>query len=109
MMYLTSLMAKPLSGFGELDFAYHYTKGASTTMPYAVWQERGESDFHSDNEKSERALEGVIDFFTLNECDTRADSIEEALVHMKAAWSLSSVQFEDDTNLIHLHWEWSVM
>lgn len=108
MMYLTSMMAKPLSGFGELDFCYHYTKGAMTTVPYAVWQERGESDFHSDNQKSERALEGVIDFFTLNECDTRADSIEAALVNMGAAWSLSSVQFEDDTNYIHMHWDWSV-
>lgn len=108
MMYLTSMMAKPLSGFGELDFCYHYTKGALTTVPYAVWQERGESDFHSDNHKSERALEGVIDYFTLNECDTNADSIEEALVHMGASWSLSSVAFEDDTNLIHLHWDWAV-
>lgn len=108
MMYLTSMMAKPLSGFGELDFCYHYTKGALTTVPYAVWQERGESDFHSDNSKSERALEGVIDYFTLNECDTNADSIESALVHMGASWSLSSVAFEDETNLIHLHWDWSV-
>ena len=108
MMYLTSMMAKPLSGFGELDFCYHYTKGALTTVPYAVWQERGESDFHSDNHKSERALEGVIDYFTLNECDTNADSIEEALVHMGASWSLSSVAFEDDTNLIPLHWDWAV-
>lgn len=108
MMYLTSMMAKPLSGFGELDFCYHYTKGALTTVPYAVWQERGESDFHSDNSKSERALEGVIDYFTLNECDMNADSIESALVHMGASWSLSSVAFEDDTNLIHLHWDWSV-
>lgn len=108
MMYLTSMMAKPLSGFGELDFCYHYTKGASTVVPYAVWQERGESDFHSDNSKSERALEGVIDYFTLNECDTNADSIESALVHMGASWSLSSVAFEDETNLIHLHWDWSV-
>lgn len=73
-----------------------------------VWQEQAESSFHSNNSKSERALEGVCDFYTLEENDSKIDEIENALEGMGASWQLTSVQFESESELIHFSWDWSV-
>ena len=94
--------------FKKLSFVYHYLKPAALDSPYAVWKEESDSGFNSDNVKSERALNGIIDFYTQTECDTKLDDIEKALDSMGATWTLTSVQFEDDTDLIHYSWDWSV-
>lgn len=108
MKSLTSLIQIPRDEFAKLSYCYHYNKPTSVQAPYAVWAEDGEKSFHSDNSKSERSLEGVIDFYTLTECDPKLDEIENALIAMKASWSLTSVMHEDETNLNHFSWEWSV-
>ena len=108
MKYLTQLLQIPKDELKKLSYCYHYNKPSSVKAPYAIWQENAEQSFHSDNTKSERSLEGVIDFYTLNESDPKLDEIEAALVNMKAAWTLSSVDYEDETQLIHFSWEWSV-
>ena len=53
-------------------------------------------------------LNGTIDFYSLEEADSKLDDIENALASLGATWTLSSVQFEEDTNLIHTSWDWSV-
>jgi len=108
MKSLTSLLAEPISIFGLLGFAYHYFKPATVEAPYAVWAEINEESFNSDNAKSERQLNGTIDFYSLTEADEKLDEIEIALASLGATWTLSSVQFEEDTNLIHTSWDWSV-
>lgn len=109
MKSLTNLIKIPRDEFAKLNYCFHYEKPASKKAPYAVWQEQQESSFHSDNSKSERALEGVIDFYTLNEDDSKVDEIESALINIGASWSLTSVMFESETNLIHFTWDWSVI
>ena len=108
MKSLTSLLSEPISIFESLGFAYHYHKPAEVQAPYAVWQEIDENSFNSDNAKSERQLNGSIDFYSLDEADSKLDEIESALMGLGATWTLSSVQFEEDTNLIHTSWDWSV-
>lgn len=108
MKSLTELLSEPISIFGSLEFVYHYFKPAEVEAPYAVWAEINEESFNSDNAKSERQLNGTIDFYSLEEADSKLDDIEQALASMGATWTLSSVQFEEDTNLIHTSWDWSV-
>lgn len=108
MKSLTSLISLPLQAFQSLSYSYHYEKPASASAPYMVWQEGGENSFHSDNSKSERALEGICEFFTQTECDPKLDEIEEALEGMGASWMLTAVQFESESELIHYSWDWSV-
>ena len=76
MKSLTSLLTIPYDGLKALSYVFHYEKPADFEAPYAVWQETGESDFASNNRKSERALEGVIDFYTQTENDSKLDEIE---------------------------------
>lgn len=107
MKSLTSLIQAPLDEFKKLDFVYHFLKPEEVQAPYAVWQEQSESNFHADNSKAERCLEGTIDYFTQEESDSNLDAIEAALDSFGATWSLVSVQFESETYLIHYSWEWS--
>lgn len=78
--------------------------------PFCIWAEDGEgSSLHSNNKKSEQVITGTIDFFTLTEFDPFIDSIQEALNEAEdVAWTLNSVQYEDETNLIHYEWSFEV-
>ena len=111
MKLLTSLLDLPYQIFKDLEDVdvYHYTKPTEKEAPYAVWMENGDESFNSDNQKSERVLEGTLDYYTLNDLDPALDALESAMLEMGAAWQLSSVQFEDETNLIHYTWDWQVM
>lgn len=94
--------------FLELDCeVYHYTRGSDTDVPYMVWAEDGEQDsFETDNRKQEQQLSGLVDFFTLDEFDEICDDIQEILNSEWIGWRLESVQYEEETNLIHYQWRW---
>lgn len=83
----------------------HYRRTAHP--PFVVWAETGEeSSFNSDNHKSEQQLTGIVDFFTLTEFDSIADDIQDILNSENVGWQLSSVLYEEETNLIHYQWRW---
>ena len=85
---------------------YHFERPEDFTLPYAVWGEDGEDgSFHADNHKQDQVITGYVDFFTETEFDPLADSIQGALDGV-CAWKLNSVQYEDETKLIHYSWEW---
>lgn len=86
---------------------YHYTgKGASA--PYIVWAEDSRNDHYSENHHGEKAWMGTIDLFSKDENDPLRDEIEDALDKAGISWYLNSVQYEDDTKLIHTEWVFEV-
>ena len=88
---------------------FHYTRKNSKTLPYVVWSEDGEQDsFNANNHKAEQQLSGVVDFYTLTEFDPIADAIQTVLDSEPIGWRLDSVQYEEETNLIHYQWRWWV-
>ena len=78
--------------------------------PYCLWAEDGEGDsLHTNNKKTEQVITGTIDYFTLHEFDENVDKIQEALNNVEClGWTLNSVQYEDETNLIHYEWRWEL-
>ena len=87
--------------------AYHYAAPANTPPPYVVWQEDGANDLEAGNRHIERAYTGTIDLYTLEDGDPLMKSIPQALNQSdEIAWHLNSVQYEDDTELIHYEWAW---
>lgn len=83
----------------------HYTR--QSTYPYMVWAEDGEENsFHASNHKQEQQITGTIDYFTRTEFDSIVDDIQTILNSEEIGWTLSSVQYEDETNLIHYQWRW---
>lgn len=89
---------------------FHYTRPSDTSTAWIVWQEDGEGVSHeADNHKINQQIHGTIDCFSLNEYDELFDEIQEALNSLgSVGWALNSVQYEDETNLIHYEWEFYI-
>lgn len=110
---MTSLQAK-LQQIGSAlhgalgDKVHHYFR-PDGEIPSVVWQEQGEDNsFHTDNTKAEQAIRGTVDYYTKTEFDSNADVIQTVLQGLGAAWALESVQYEEDTKLIHFEWSWII-
>ena len=87
---------------------FHYWHPV-TEAPCLIWSESGEENsFNADNHKVEQNIVGTCDYYTQTEFDTTIDSIQEALDEMGFTWTLNSVQYEDDTHMIHYEWNWGV-
>lgn len=95
--------------FSEItSHCYHYYR-AVKDVPCIIWAESGEEgSFHSENGKAEQRIVGTVHLFTKTEFDPLADSVQSTLAGLGATWSLSSVQFEEETNLIHFEWTWGI-
>lgn len=84
---------------------YYRTDG----LPAIVWAESGEDEsFHSDNRKSEQRIIGTVDLFTQTEFDDLVDAVQAVLMDLGLTWNLESVQYEEETNIIHYEWTWGV-
>lgn len=87
------------------DRAYHYHAPAREKPPYIVWAEDGANVFNGDNHHAETATQGTIDLYSLDEDDPLSVGIQNTLDGLPCCgWYLNSVQYEEDTGLIH--WEW---
>lgn len=94
---------------GISENCYHYWR-AEKKFPCIIWQENAEvAELRANNGKALQRISGTIDYFTGKEFDPVADEIQKLLDGMEAVtWSLNSVQYEDQTNLIHYEWLFEV-
>lgn len=99
-----------LNGTSAKGRVFHYKRPKDQKPNWIVWQEDGEADFmNADNRKQEQQIHGTIDCYTLAEYDPLLDEIQDALNKAGLTeWSLLSVQYEDETNLIHYEWEFYI-
>lgn len=87
---------------------YHYYR-PKMDAPFIVWSEDAESSaLSADDKKGEQAVSGWIDYYTLTEYDPVIDAIQEVLNGLPIGWRLNSVDYEDETNLIHYSWAFEV-
>lgn len=109
-MSLQSKLYQLGAAFSTLtDNVYHYWRPVKSA-PCIIWAETGEENsFHANNRKKEQNIIGTVDLFTKTEFDPLADSVQATLENLGVTWSLDSVQYEDETNLIHYSWQWGVV
>ena len=88
---------------------YHYTAKPQSKPPYIVYAEDSNIDLIADGTHVEHAVQGSIDLFSANEGDTLTGSIPQALEIAGVAYYLNSVQYEEETNLIHHEWIFSAV
>ena len=87
---------------------YHYWRPVKK-VPCIIWAESGEDNsFSADNRKQEQTIIGSVDLYTKTEFDPLLDDVQTALEALGIPWILSSVQYEDETKMIHYTWDWSV-
>ena len=87
---------------------YHY-HALNKEVPYIVWAEDGAGDaVIADDHVTEQTIIGTVDYFTHQENDPNFDKIQQALNSIDISWRLNSVQYEDDTKIIHYEWAWEL-
>lgn len=91
------------------DRCYHYVAAPNTTPPYIVWAEDSDNDLPGNNGHAEKCLQGTVDLYTKSENDPLLQAIPSALDEVEAAYYLNSVQYEEETGLIHYEWVWEVL
>jgi hypothetical protein len=88
---------------------YHYTADKQKGN-YIVWAEDTQSGAgYADNHMTTQVLQGTIDYFTKTEFDPVSDQIQEKLNSVDIAWSLNSIQHEEETGYIHYEWVWEMV
>ena len=84
---------------------YHYFKPSEIKDRYCIWAEDMEAtSLQANNKKHIQQLQGTIDLYSKTEFDTAVDSIQTALNNACIGFYQNSIQYEDETGLIH--WEW---
>ena len=89
----------------------HHYGAHKPPVPYGVWAEDGDVSPSADNVNSTQILSGTTDYFTKIEDDANVDAIE-AIFAAASAWiaaRLNSIQYEDDTGLLHYEWAWEAV
>lgn len=88
---------------------YHYWR-PKMQAPFCVWAEQNEGEpSFAGNKKIEKQFEGTLDYFTHSEFDPIVDEIVTALKSIDGlSYMLESVQYEDETQLIHYTYSWSI-
>ena len=99
-----------LTGIETAAKIYHYRKPTDDqTDRYIVWQEDGGQYFSANNRGSELSITGTVDLYTKQEYDQLVDQIPKALNDSAhASIELNAVDYDDETNLIHYEWTFSV-
>jgi len=90
------------------DKVYHY-RAYNATDKYIVWAEDGQATaLWAENKMQNQVIEGTIDYFTKSENDPAPEQIQNALNNSGISWRLNSIQYEDNTKLIHYEWVWQI-
>jgi hypothetical protein len=90
-----------LAGTGLLFARYAWDKAPNGD--YGVISISHGDDFIADGHHAERGTHFFVDYFTRDTSDAPRNAIETALDGV-SAFSLRSVQHEDETNYIHYEW-----
>lgn len=102
MMSCLDKVAEVLGGLSAN--VYHY-EALNADAPYIVWAEDSEYNaLCADNYKAGQTVEGTIDLYTMDADDALLTSIPQALNSARISWTLNSVQYEEDTELLHYEW-----
>lgn len=101
-------VADALTGIEGLEVGHYEYYGPSKDC-YCVWSEDSEqSSVEGDNYKVNQAIQGTIDLFTKEEFSPFFDAIQDALKAARISFYFNSFQYEDETQLLHYEWIWSV-
>lgn len=92
------------------DLVYHYRRPANMKR-FITWQEAAEeNNFEANNRLQELCLTGTIDLFTPDEYDVLVDDLTAALGQAsRVKASISMIDYEDETALIHYQWTFWVI
>lgn len=97
------------NGFAALSVPFSHYWRPRKEPPFGAWAEQGEGDsYYTGNQKTEQIIAGTADYYTKVEFDPMVDEVQAMLKANASSWRLESVQYEEETGLIHFEWTWEV-
>lgn len=87
---------------------YHWTAPTNTAPEYIVYGEDSAADFVAGNHHAEQADQGTVDLYTKSDTSATVEKVVQALEDAALAWYRSSVQYEQETGLVHFEWVFEV-
>ena len=93
------------AALAQVTTACHYWR-PNLAPPFLVWAEESSEDFFANGRNAEQKIAGTVDFYTKTEFDPTIDAIQEKMEEIGLTYTIDSVQYEDETNLIHYSWNW---
>lgn len=109
MSSIHSRLSELSSELGDINATVLHYWHPRQQAPYILWQEDSCETFKADNKSCEFKWVGVVDLYTQTEFDGLLDDIIEALEEVHATWTISSVDFEEETKLIHYTVDWELI
>lgn len=109
MSYLTSLkkVGDALGSLQKQGLKVNHYRRFGSDAPYCIWQEDSDEGMEADNKKAEQGIAGTVDLYTLTEYDGNIELIQAKLDSIEnLSYRINSIQYEEDTNLIHYEWRW---
>lgn len=102
MLYEQLLTSLAATGLPVAEYAWD-TRPDTSYLVVAIDQEA--ASLEADGKKTNQAPQGTVDLYSITSDREQMQSVQAALDALDGcAWYLNSVQYEDDTRLIH--WEW---
>ena len=89
-----------------IQFAAYAWAAPPKTECWGVLSIDGGSALAGDNTHAEDVLEGTIDLFTRRLDSVDYNTVSDCLRGLDFCYRLNSVQYEQDTRLIHYEWVW---
>lgn len=91
-----------------LEFA-HFAWSSAPTGDYGVYAEDDLPQFDANNRIAERTTHAYVNLYTRDDTWTVASHVEEVFSDLQDtetfAWSVNTIQYEDNTKFIHIEWE----
>lgn len=93
----------------EVTQAVYHFHAHKPPRRYIVWAEDGAGDtVFANGRLQNQAITGTVDLFTDDPEDTALFNGVQGALDQVCAWRLNSIQYEDDTGLMHYEWVWEV-
>lgn len=87
----------------------HFAWSSAPAGDYGTYAEDSKPQFQADNRYGESLVHAYVNLYTRDDTGAKADLIEEFFQDLQEeevfAWSINTIQYEDNTKFIHYEWE----
>lgn len=91
-----------------IEFA-HFAWNPAPSGDYGTYAEDDMPSFEANNRVAERTTHAYVNLFTRDDTWSQASKVEEVFNDLQDeevfAWSVNTIQYENDTKIIHVEWE----
>lgn len=87
----------------------HYSWASAPEGTYGVYAEDSAISLWGDDKMQAQLISGTVDLFTRDDSGMPLEVVQAALCSAGVSWYLNTIQFEEDTGLIHYEWVFEVV